>query len=96
MLDAGPGQGSRGIPSSPKLAGVRSCLVVWEPSSSAALHPASSAGSDLESKYCPRPRLPVLLMHRAGAECCRWGHQPVSLGHRASASLHRAGAHPGF
>lgn len=36
-------------------------------------------GSDLESRFRPRPHLPVPLMHRAGAGCCRWGHQPRAL-----------------
>ena len=61
-------------------------------SPSAAPRPASSAGSDLESRDRRRPRLPVPLMHRAGAERRRWGQQPLGQGHRLCASLHRADA----
>lgn len=86
----------RGAGASPPPQSWLGCFAGQEHSSSAAPHPASLAGSDLESKYRPRPHLPVPLMHRAGAECCRWGHQPPSLGRRASASLHRAGADPGL
>lgn len=70
----------------------------------ASLHPAQPltqhspssnllAGSDLESHHRPRPHLPVPLMHRAGAACCRWGQQPPA---RAAGQrpLHRAGARP--
>lgn len=63
--------------------GTRGNGVVW--------HPGGSAGTsqpliqpprlpDLETQQCPGPRLPVPLMHRAGATRCRWGQQPPGPG----------------
>lgn len=75
--------------------GTRGNSVVW--------HPGGPAGTsqpliqpprlpDLETQQCPGPRLPVPLMHRAGAARCRWGQQPPGPGCGGSSPTHAHGA----